>query len=95
MLSVLQGRALEEKDTGLHSVDRPLGQQHFLEELSILLEVEEEADQVGLSRWQAKCLLGLLSDKSSQKVRRWPNKARRPASQSVRPLAQTTCPAHK
>ncbi|KAJ8462034.1 hypothetical protein ONZ51_g11154 [Trametes cubensis] len=48
MRSLRKGRALKEKGTGLYSVDQPPRQQQVLEELSILLEVEEEADQVGL-----------------------------------------------
>ena len=48
MHSLRKGKALKERDTGPHQVDQPLGQRQFLEELSILLEVEEEADQVGL-----------------------------------------------
>ncbi|KAJ8473511.1 hypothetical protein ONZ51_g7815 [Trametes cubensis] len=48
MHSLRKGKALKERDTGLYQVDQPLGQRQSLEELSILLEVEEEADQVGL-----------------------------------------------
>ncbi|KAJ8469408.1 hypothetical protein ONZ51_g9008 [Trametes cubensis] len=48
MRSLRKGKALKEKGTGLYSVDQPPRQQQVLEELSILLEVEEEADQVGL-----------------------------------------------
>ncbi|KAI0323187.1 hypothetical protein GY45DRAFT_1376515 [Cubamyces sp. BRFM 1775] len=46
MLSILRDKALEEKDMGLHLVDRPLGQQHSLEESSIIPEAEVEVDQV-------------------------------------------------
>ena len=48
MRSLRKGKALREKGMGLYSVDQPPRQQQVLEELSILLEMEEEADQVGL-----------------------------------------------